>query len=80
MIANLQYGWTLFIAPIDAKHQWGRAPIQIAFTIFIVTETWVAPFAGYLVPATCTDLYGRKFASTNYRAVQRSVFDTQQSM
>jgi hypothetical protein len=39
MIANLQYGWTLFIDPIDAKYQWGRAPIQIAFTIFIVTET-----------------------------------------
>jgi hypothetical protein len=25
MIANLQYGWTLFIEPIDAKHHWGRA-------------------------------------------------------
>jgi OFA family oxalate/formate antiporter-like MFS transporter len=49
MIANLQYGWTLFIDPIDAKYQWGRAPIQVAFTIFIVTETWVAPIAGYLV-------------------------------
>lgn len=49
MIANLQYGWTLFIDPIDAKHHWGRAAIQVAFTIFIVTETWVAPVAGYLV-------------------------------
>jgi MFS transporter, OFA family, oxalate/formate antiporter len=49
MIANLQYGWTLFIDPIDAKHHWGRAAIQVAFTIFIVTETWIAPFAGYLV-------------------------------
>ena len=33
MIANLQYGWTLFIDPIDAKHHWGRAAIQVAFTI-----------------------------------------------
>ncbi len=49
MIANLQYGWTLFIDPIDAKYHWGRASIQVAFTIFILTETWVAPIAGYLV-------------------------------
>jgi len=49
MIANLQYGWTLFIEPMDAKHHWGRAAIQVAFTIFIVTETWIAPIAGYLV-------------------------------
>ena len=49
MIANLQYVWTLFIDPIDAKHHWGRAAIQVAFTIFIVTETWTAPIAGYLV-------------------------------
>jgi OFA family oxalate/formate antiporter-like MFS transporter len=49
MIANLQYGWTLFIDSIDAKYHWGRAAIQVAFTIFIVTETWTAPFAGYLI-------------------------------
>ena len=40
MIANLQYGWTLFVDPIDAAHHWGRAAIQLAFTIFVVTETW----------------------------------------
>ncbi len=33
MIANLQYGWTLFVLPIDAKYHWGRAAIQVAFTI-----------------------------------------------
>ncbi len=48
-IANLQYGWTLFIDPIDAKYHWGRAAIQVAFTIFIITETCVAPIAGHLV-------------------------------
>src|SRR6185312_6949214 len=31
MIANLQYGWTLFVNPIDAKYHWGRAAIQVAF-------------------------------------------------
>jgi OFA family oxalate/formate antiporter-like MFS transporter len=49
MIANLQYGWTLFINPIDEKYHWGRAAIQVAFTIFIVTETWAQPFGGYLI-------------------------------
>ena len=48
-IANLQYGWTLFINPIDQKYHWGRAAIQVTFTIFIVTETSVVPLAGYLV-------------------------------
>jgi OFA family oxalate/formate antiporter-like MFS transporter len=48
-IANLQYGWTLFINPIDEKYHWGRAALQVTFTILIVTETWVAPIAGYLI-------------------------------
>ena len=48
-IANLQYGWTLFINPIDQKYHWGRAAIQVAFTIYIVTESWVVPVAGYLI-------------------------------
>ena len=49
MIANLQYGWTLFVNPIDAKYHWGRAAIQVAFTIFVLTETWLVPIEGYLV-------------------------------
>src|SRR5262249_59682585 len=49
MIANLQYGWTLFIDPIEAKYHWSRAAIQVAFTIFIVTETWLQPIGGYLI-------------------------------
>src|SRR3954447_14582633 len=31
MIANLQYGWTLFVNPIDDKHHWGLPAIQLAF-------------------------------------------------
>ena len=53
MIANLQYGWTLFVDPIDAKHQWGRAAIQTAFTIFVLTETWLVPVEAWFV-----DRYG----------------------
>src|SRR5438046_8996748 len=53
MIANLQYGWTLFVNPIDAKHNWGKAAIQVAFSIFVLTETWLVPVEAYLV-----DRYG----------------------
>src|SRR6185436_1365868 len=49
MIANLQYGWTLFVGPIDQKYHWGRAAIQLAFTIFVLTETWLVPIEGYLI-------------------------------
>lgn len=48
-VANLQYGWTLFVNPIDAKYHWGRAAIQIAFTVFVLVETWLIPMEGYLV-------------------------------
>ena len=53
MIANLQYGWTLFVDPIDAKYRWGRAAIQLAFTLFVVTETWLVPVEAWFV-----DKYG----------------------
>jgi len=53
MVANLQYGWTLFVNPLDAKYHWGRASIQVAFTIFVLLETWLVPIEGYLV-----DRYG----------------------
>jgi MFS transporter, OFA family, oxalate/formate antiporter len=49
MIANLQYGWTLFVNPIADKYGWTRAAIQVAFTIFVLTETWLVPIEGYLV-------------------------------
>ncbi|HVZ44739.1 MAG TPA: oxalate/formate MFS antiporter [Ramlibacter sp.] len=49
MIANLQYGWTLFVNPIADKFHWTRAAIQVAFSIFVLTETWLVPVEGYLV-------------------------------
>jgi OFA family oxalate/formate antiporter-like MFS transporter len=55
-VANLQYGWTLFVNPIDAKYHWGRPAIQVAFTIFVLIETWLVPVEGYLV-----DRYGPRW-------------------
>src|SRR6202453_4290737 len=49
MIANLQYGWNLFADPIDAKFHWGRPAIQTAFTLFVMTETWLVPIEGWFV-------------------------------
>ena len=49
MIANLQYGWTLFVLPISHAHHWGIAEIQVAFTIFVIGETWLLPLAGYAI-------------------------------
>jgi OFA family oxalate/formate antiporter-like MFS transporter len=49
LVANLQYGWTLFVTPIDNAHHWGKAAIQVAFSIFVLTETWLVPLEGYLV-------------------------------
>jgi OFA family oxalate/formate antiporter-like MFS transporter len=49
MIANLQYGWTLFVNPIDARFHWGRPTIQVAFSVFVLTETWLVPIEGWFV-------------------------------
>ncbi|KWV43567.1 oxalate/formate MFS antiporter [Bradyrhizobium macuxiense] len=49
MIANLQYGWTLFTIPISQKFGWSLASIQVAFTLFVLFETWLVPAEGYLV-------------------------------
>src|SRR5215469_10542384 len=48
LIANLQYGWTLFVSPINKAHGWSVADIQIAFSIFVALETWLTPFEGWL--------------------------------
>src|SRR5262245_12884600 len=49
MIANLQYGWTLFTIPISQEFGWSLASIQVAFTLFVLFETWLVPAEGYLV-------------------------------
>src|SRR5271165_2074215 len=49
MIANLQYGWTLFVQPMSAAHHWAVADIQIAFSLFVALETWLTPVQGWIV-------------------------------
>jgi MFS transporter, OFA family, oxalate/formate antiporter len=49
MIANLQYGWTLFVTPMNKAHGWAVADIQVAFSIFIALETWLTPVQGWIV-------------------------------
>ncbi|HEV8446389.1 MAG TPA: oxalate/formate MFS antiporter [Gemmatimonadaceae bacterium] len=58
MIANLQYGWTLFVNPIHDKHGWSISAIQFAFSVFVVIETWLVPFEGYLVDKIGPKLVG----------------------
>jgi OFA family oxalate/formate antiporter-like MFS transporter len=48
-VANLQYGWTLFVLPIQHHFGWTKAEIQVAFTIFILCETWLVPVEGWIV-------------------------------
>jgi MFS transporter, OFA family, oxalate/formate antiporter len=49
LIANLQYAWTLFVNPMHQANGWSIAEIQVAFSIFIATETWLTPIEGYIV-------------------------------
>ncbi len=51
--ANIQYSWTLFVPEIQNAHGWTRASIQVAFTIFVVVQTWLTPIEGYFI-----DKYG----------------------
>jgi OFA family oxalate/formate antiporter-like MFS transporter len=53
MLSNMQYGWTLFVNPMQKENHWERAGIQLAFSIMILLNTWLAPLEGLLV-----DRYG----------------------
>src|SRR5689334_3966620 len=48
-IANLQYAWTLFTKPLTVALHAGLPAIQVAFSTFVLAETWLVPFEGYLV-------------------------------
>jgi OFA family oxalate/formate antiporter-like MFS transporter len=52
MIANLQYGWTLFVEPIRIATGWKLSDIQWAFTLFVICETWIMPLEGWLIDRT----------------------------
>lgn len=53
MVANLQYGWTVFVDPINAKYHWSKVAIQYTFTLFVLLETWLVPIEAFLA-----DKYG----------------------
>ncbi len=48
LVANLQYGWTLFVAPMQKATHWDTAGIQLAFSIFVALETWLTPVEGWI--------------------------------
>ena len=48
-VANYQYGWTLFVPPLQKHLKVDQALIQVTFTIFVLLETWLVPFEGWLV-------------------------------
>src|SRR5260370_9351281 len=48
-IANLQYAWTLFTKPLQAHLHVSLTAIQGVFSLFILLETWLVPFEGYLI-------------------------------
>ncbi|HZQ39908.1 MAG TPA: oxalate/formate MFS antiporter [Rhizomicrobium sp.] len=49
MIANLQYGWNLFVDPMSKSQGWSRAAIGGAFSFFVLAETWLVPVEGWFV-------------------------------
>lgn len=51
--ANIQYAWTLFVPEIQKTFGWERAAIQVAFTIFVIVQTWLTPIEGHFI-----DKYG----------------------
>jgi OFA family oxalate/formate antiporter-like MFS transporter len=48
-VANFQYGWTLFVPPLQKHLRVDQAAIQVTFTVFVLLETWLVPFEGWLV-------------------------------
>jgi OFA family oxalate/formate antiporter-like MFS transporter len=57
MIANFQYAWTLFVKPLIAATHWKLSDVQWAFTCFVAFQTWVMPFAGWMIDRTGPRLF-----------------------
>jgi len=55
-LSNMQYSWTLFVNPMRNETHWATAGIQLAFSILIFLNTWLAPVEGWLA-----DRYGPRF-------------------
>src|ERR1017187_7028544 len=56
MLSNMQYGWTLFVNPMRNETHCAMAGIQLAFSILIFLNTWLAPLEGWVA-----DRYGPRF-------------------
>jgi len=54
-IASPQYTWTLFTEPLARGLTAQLSEIQVAFTLFILTQSWLVPVLGYV-----TDLLGAR--------------------
>ena len=48
-VANFQYGWTLFVPPLQKHLGVEQSAVQVTFTLFVLLETWLVPFEGWLV-------------------------------
>ena len=62
MIANFQYAWTLFVKPLISGHaaqHWKLSDVGLAFSIFVVCQTWLMPVSGWLI-----DKIGPRFMMT----------------
>lgn len=55
-LSNMQYGWTLFVNPMRNETHWATAEIQLAFSILIFLNTWLAPLEGWVA-----DRFGPRF-------------------
>lgn len=48
-IASPQYTWTLFTIPISKGLDAKLSDVQLAFTLFVLAQSWLMPIEGYLV-------------------------------
>src|SRR5262249_62432689 len=48
-VANYQYGWTFFVAPLQKQFHQTAAVIWVTFTVFMLLETWLGAFGGWFV-------------------------------
>jgi len=48
-IANLQYAWTLFVAPLTEHLNVQLSSVQVAFMCFVVAQTFLLPATAYMV-------------------------------
>ncbi len=66
-LSNMQYGWTLFVNPMRNENHWATVGIQLAFSILIFLNTWLAPLEGWFA-----DRYGRAWRWPHSQPVQRA--------